>query len=58
MLHHIADIAIQNMTELIDGVDFHLSVFAQTKQLSAAYIVVGVQAVFGPLFVKVCRILS
>ena len=45
MLHDLFHAAVENIAELIDGVDFHIFVLAQAIQLWAVYIVVRIQGI-------------
>lgn len=54
MLHDIGNIASQNITELIDGVDFYVHIVAKPVNLTSAHVAMSVQMVFRNVFCCHC----
>ena len=47
MLHDILDAAVQDVAELINGVDLYILIVPQPVELGAVYVVMGVQVILG-----------
>ena len=52
MLHDVLDAALQDVAELVDGIDLHVLVVPEPIELGAVYIVMGIKIVLRntPLF--------
>ena len=47
VLHNVLHTALEDVAELVDGIDLHILVVAKPVDLGTVYIVVGVQIVLG-----------
>ena len=47
MLHNVLDAALQDVAELVDGVDFHVLIVPEPIELGAVYIIMGIKIILG-----------
>ena len=47
MLHNVLDAALENVAELVDGVDLHVFVVPEPVELGAVYIIMGIKIILG-----------
>ena len=47
MLHNVLDAALQDVAELVDGVDLHVLIVPEPIELGAVYIVMGIKIILG-----------
>ena len=47
MLHDVLDAALQDVAELVDGIDLHVFIVPEPIELGAVYIIMGIKIVLG-----------
>ena len=47
MLHNVLDAALQDVAELVDGIDLHVLIVPETVELGAVYIIMSVKIILG-----------
>ena len=52
MLHDVLDAALEDVAELVDGIDLHVLIVPEPIELGAVYIIMGIKIVFGKMKVS------
>ena len=47
MLHNVLNPALQDVAELVDGIDLHVFVAPEPVELGAVYIIMGIKIILG-----------
>lgn len=47
MLHDVLDAALQDVAELVDGIDLHVLIVPEPIELGAVYIIMGIKIILG-----------
>lgn len=47
MLHNVLDAALQDVAELVNGVDLHVLIVPEPIELGAVYIIMGIKIILG-----------
>ena len=47
MLHNVLNPALQDVAELVDGVDLHVLIVPEPVELGAVYIIMGIKIILG-----------
>jgi hypothetical protein len=47
MLHNVLDAALQDVAELVDGIDLHVLIVPEPVELGAVYIIMGIKIILG-----------
>ena len=47
MLHNVLDAALQDVAELVDGIDLHVLIVPEPIELGAVYIIMGIKIILG-----------
>ena len=47
MLHDVLDAALQDVAELVDGIDLHVLIAPEPVELGAVYIIMGIKIILG-----------
>ena len=47
MLHNVLDAALQDVAELVDGIDLHVLIVPEPVELGAVYIIMSVKIILG-----------
>ena len=47
MLHDVLDAALQDVAELVDGIDLHVLIVPEPVELGAVYIIMGIKIILG-----------
>ena len=47
MLHNVLDATLQDVAELVNGVDLHVLIVPEPVELGAAYIIMGIKIILG-----------
>ena len=45
MLHNVLDAALQDVAELVDGIDLHVLIVPEPVELGAVYIIMGIKVI-------------
>jgi hypothetical protein len=47
MLHNVLDAALEDVAELVDGIDLHVLIVPEPIELGAVYIMMGIKIILG-----------